>query len=44
MVIGILIFCCGLFGELIAFANAKHVKDWTVETLLNMDARGKRFE
>lgn len=38
MVIGILIFCCGLFGELIAFANAKHVKDWTVETLLNMDA------
>ena len=35
MVIGILVFCFGLFGELIAFANAKHVKDWTVETLLN---------
>ena len=34
---GILVFCFGLFGELIAFANAKHVKDWTVETLLNMD-------
>ncbi|MDE0555591.1 MAG: hypothetical protein OXI24_15320, partial [Candidatus Poribacteria bacterium] len=38
MVIGILVFCCGLFGELIAFANAKRVKDWTVETLLNTDA------
>ncbi len=37
MGIGILVFCFGLFGELIAFANAKHVKDWTVETLLNMD-------
>lgn len=35
--IGILVFCFGLFGELIAFANAKRVKDWTVETLLNMD-------
>ena len=38
MGIGILVFCFGLFGELIAFANAKHVKDWTVETLLNIDA------
>ncbi len=37
MGIGILVFCFGLFGELIAFANAKHVKDWTVETLLNTD-------
>ena len=32
---GILVFCFGLFGELIAFANAKHVKDYTVETLLS---------
>ena len=44
MGIGILVFCFGLFGELIAFANAKRVKDWTVETLLNMDVRGKRLE
>ncbi len=28
---GILVFCFGLFGELIAFANAKRVKDYTVE-------------
>ena len=34
---GILVFCFGLFGELIAFANAKRVKDWTVETFLNTD-------
>ena len=34
---GILVFCFGLFGELIAFANAKRVKDYTVETLLNTD-------
>ena len=32
---GILVFCFGLFGELIAFANAKQVKDYTVETFLN---------
>ena len=32
---GILVFCFGLFGELIAFANAKRVKDYTVETFLN---------
>ncbi|MDE0469951.1 MAG: glycosyltransferase family 2 protein [Candidatus Poribacteria bacterium] len=32
---GILVFCFGLFGELITFANAKQVKDYTVETLLN---------
>ena len=32
---GILAFCFGLFGELITFANAKQVKDYTVETLLN---------
>ena len=32
---GILIFCFGLFGELMAFANAKRVKEYTVETFLN---------
>ena len=32
---GILVCCCGLFGELIVFANAKRVKDYTVETFLN---------
>ena len=35
---GVLVFCFGLFGELIAFANAKRVKDWTVKTLLNIEA------
>ena len=34
IIIGILVFCCGLFGELIAFANARHVKDYTVETIV----------
>ncbi len=34
---GILVFCFGLFGELIAFANAQRVKDYTVETFLNMN-------
>ena len=34
MTSGILVFCFGLFGELIAFANAKSVKDYTVETFL----------
>ena len=33
---GIWVFCFGLFGELITFANAKRVKDYTVETLLNL--------
>ena len=32
---GVLVFCFGLFGELISFANAKQVKDYTVETSLN---------
>lgn len=36
MTVGILVFCFGLFGELIAFANAKRVKDYTVETFLNI--------
>ena len=35
MTVGILVFCFGLFGELIAFANAKRMKDYTVETILN---------
>ena len=34
---GILVFCFGLFGELITFANAKRVKDYAVETFLNVD-------
>lgn len=38
--IGILVFCFGLFGELITFANAKRVKDYTVETLLNSNKQG----
>ena len=37
---GIWVFCFGLFGELIAFANAKRVKDYTVETLLNANNEG----
>ena len=35
---GILTFCFGLFGELVSFANAKHVKDYKVKTVL----RGKK--
>ena len=38
--IGILVFCFGLFGELITFANAKRVRDYTVETLLNSNRQG----
>ena len=41
---GILIFCCGLFGEAIVFANAKRVKDYTVEIVLNAREEVKRFE
>ena len=37
---GILVFCFGLFGELIAFANAKHVKDYAVETILSANNEG----
>ena len=32
---GILVFCSGLFAELITYANAKRVKDYTIETFLN---------
>ena len=41
---GILVFCFGLFGELIAFANAEHVKDYTVETFLNANNEGSCSE
>ena len=37
---GIFVFCFGLFGELIAFANAKQVKDYAVETFLNANNEG----
>lgn len=40
MAIGILVFCFGLFGELITFANAKRVKDYVIETFLNADNEG----
>ena len=36
---GILVFCFGLFGEIIVFANAKWVKDYVVETFLNATER-----
>jgi glycosyltransferase involved in cell wall biosynthesis len=41
---GILVFCFGLFGELIAFAHAKRVKDYTVETFLNANNEGIHSE
>lgn len=41
---GILIFCFGLFGELIAFANAQRVKEYTVETFLNANNERERSE
>ena len=41
---GILIFCFGLFGELMAFANAKRVKEYTVETFLNANNEGRCSE
>ncbi len=43
MNIGILIFCTGLLGELIAFANAKRVTDYKVKTLLSTPERGETF-
>ncbi len=42
--IGILVFCCGLFGETITYANAKRVIDYTVEIFLNAKDSVKRFE
>ncbi len=44
MSIGILTFCCGLFGEIIAYGNAKRVKDYTVEIFLNAKYNYKVFE
>ena len=44
MGIGILTFCCGLFGEIITYANAKRVKDYTVEIFLNAKYNYKVFE
>ena len=41
---GILIFCFGLFGELMAFANAKRVKEYSVETFLNANNEETRSE
>lgn len=41
---GILVFCFGLSGELIAYANAKRVKDYTVETFLNTNNEGSCSE
>ncbi len=38
--VGILVFCMGMFGELIAFANAKHVKDYTIKTILRVNNEG----
>lgn len=40
----ILVFCCGLFGEVIAYANAKRVIDYTVEIYLNAKNEVKRLE
>jgi len=41
---GILIFCFGLFGETIAYANAKRVVDYRVEIFLDAKTDGKRLE
>ena len=41
---GILVFCFGLFGELITFANAKRVKGYVIETFLNADNEGTGSE
>ncbi|MXY99603.1 glycosyltransferase family 2 protein [Candidatus Poribacteria bacterium] len=38
--VGILVFCIGIFGELIAFANAKHVKDYAIKTILRANNEG----
>lgn len=43
MNIGVFIFCCGLFGETIVYANAKRVKDYSVEIVLNARKDVKRF-
>ena len=32
---GVLMFCFGIFGELVAFNNAKHLKDYRVKTVMD---------
>ena len=44
MCIGVMIFFSGLFGEIIAYANAKRVIDYTVEIFLNTKDGVKRVE
>ena len=44
MGIGILVFCCGLFGETISYANAKRVIDYRVEIFLDAKEDVKRVE
>ncbi len=41
---GILIFCSGLFGETIAYANAKRVVDYRIEIFLESKNNGNRLE
>lgn len=41
--IGVLIFCTGLLGELIAFANATRVTDYKVKTFLKNSEQGETF-
>ena len=42
--LGALIFCSGLFGETIAYANAKRVVDYRVETFLDAKDNVKHTE
>ena len=42
--IGVVVFFFGLFGEIIAYANAKRVIDYTVEIFLNAKNEVKRAE
>ena len=42
--IGVVVFFFGLFGEIIAYANAKRVIDYTVEIFLNAKDEVKRAE
>lgn len=44
MCVGTLIFCCGLFGETIVYANAKRVIDYKVEIFLDAKKDVKRVE
>ena len=42
--VGVVVFFFGLFGEIIAYANAKRVIDYTVEIFLNAKDEVKRVE